>query len=93
MRTCAVLLALLLALPAQAATIAVARMDDGRILSLTDEVGPCVAGARLATLASADAMERVQGCWSLGRQAVLVAFLSGECVLVPVSVLRRPEEI
>jgi hypothetical protein len=93
MRPFALLLALLLALPAWAATIAVVRAEDGALLALTDELGPCLGGSRQAVWTSADGKERVPGCWRLSGAVVQVAFLDGDAVEVPVRLLRRPDNV
>ena len=93
MRPSALLLALLMALPAAAKTIAVVRADNGALMQLTDEMGPCLGPARQAIWMSADGLERIPGCWRLHGKNVLVAFLDGDVAEVPVSLLRRPDDV
>ena len=89
--TRAATLALLLALPAQAAVVAEIVVDDER-LELHDEAGPCQRGALWAMLYKG--RERLSGCWTLrpdGR--VTIAWFDGGCWAVPASAFKEPRPL
>lgn len=87
------LVLLLAALPALAAPIYTAPLNDGSSIVLTDDAGPCVGQARLALWVSRDARTQVPGCYAPpapGAEAVFVLFLDGELAKVPLAALRKP---
>lgn len=86
-------LASFVALSATAGSIATATSSDGASITLMEEAGPCVGGARLAVYVSPDAKSRVPGCWKLAGGMVVVAFLDGDMAQIPVGDLKKPTSL
>ena len=78
------------AFSASAETLAVAPGRDGSSIILTDEVGPCVDGARLAVWISPDAKSRIPGCYRVFAQGVAVSFFDGDRGDIPMQALKKP---
>jgi hypothetical protein len=88
MRTLALIAAL--AMPAHAEVILVATAPSGESVMLTDEPGPCVRGARLALWVSADAKDKIPGCYRPTAGGVVVVFMDGDMAQIPVHQLKEP---
>ena len=87
------LLMLLFLGSAQAAPILIATSQDGASITLHDEAGPCLGEAKLAVWQSADAKQRIPGCYKVGSQGVYVVFLDGDMATIPLQLLRKPTSL
>lgn len=74
----AVLLDLTVCGVAHAAPVAVATTPDGATLTLHDDAGPCVGGARFALWRSADAQASIPGCWVVLENMIRIAYFDGD---------------
>lgn len=87
------LVALLATSVASAAPLAVVTGPDGSSVTLYDDAGPCINGAKLAVWVSPDAQKRVPGCYVAGNGAVFVSFLDGDRADIPVQALKKPTSL
>jgi hypothetical protein len=88
----AALLLLLMAGAVHAAPVAVATSHDGATLTLHDEAGPCVGGARLAVWRGVDG-QIVPGCWVIARAHIRIAYLDGDVDAIEPTVFRKPTSL
>jgi hypothetical protein len=86
------LLGLAAASSVQAQVLAFAQSGDGARIVLHDRAGPCVGEARLAEHIALDG-RRIQGCWLMTSEKVLVSFFDGERGDIPLAHLKRLSEI
>lgn len=85
----AALVAPLAALPAP---VEVAASPDGMSLTLHDDVGPCVNGAKIVIWQSADKRKAVPGCYLIVGDVVSIGFLDGDSVQLPRAIFRRVKD-
>lgn len=86
-----VLLALVASVNAE--TLAEATLPDGASVSFTDEAGPCVGDARLAWYISANARNKVPGCYVMAPGFVAVSWLDGDRGNIPMAALKKPTSL
>lgn len=89
------LIAALLCATAQAADLPAVyegKFPNGATILLHEAAGPCVDGARQATWISADATERVPGCFEadLVEKVVKLAWLDGDSHMIPLNYFKKP---
>lgn len=55
-----------------------ATFDDGSVVTIYPEAGPCVGAAKRAVWSSADGQKQVPGCWVLVGDMVLTVYFDAE---------------
>lgn len=93
MRALVALVAFMATTVAFSAPLAVVDGPAGSSITLYEEAGPCVQGAKLAVWSSGDAKTRIQGCWVIGGGSVFVSFLDGDRSDIPVALLKKPTSL
>lgn len=79
----------LCSLPAKAEPVSAAVMDNGALLTLHDERGPCVQGAKLAVWRSPDRTVTIPACYRKHAGKVLIAFLDADFRILPEAEFRK----
>ncbi len=67
----------------------------GATVTLTQETGPCVNGAKLAYYVSADKQMKVSGCWTVppGAEGISLAWFNGYIGGMPIQVFKPKETL
>jgi hypothetical protein len=63
---------------------------NGAVITLTQEVGPCKNGAKVATYLAPNKKDTVNGCWKISENApvVSIAWFDGDGSAIPVQVFK-----
>lgn len=88
------LAALLCASSAQAELMGVVDAQNGVVVNLHREAGPCVGGARRAEYVDVVKKQNIPGCWAVqGGGVIQVAWFDGDADAIPLSAVRLPKEV
>lgn len=87
----AFLVAACLVASAHAEIVGIVDAGHGPVIELHDSAGICVSGALHALYRQAlPSKVSVPGCWVMGQAWVMVAFLDGDAVRIPIAAVRKP---
>lgn len=92
MRAVLAIAALVAPVAALPAPIEVASAPNGMTLTLHDDIGPCVNGARVVVWQSADRSRTVPGCYLIVGDMVSIGFLDGDAAQLPRGIFRKVKD-
>ena len=68
---------------------------NGAVITLTQEVGPCKNGAKVATYLAPNKKDTVNGCWKISDQApvISIGWFDGDGSAIPAQVFKPTQSL